>query len=98
MFGPQKDVAGECNARLTIADDYGDNHATVRCQKEPGHAGKHREMYGSRLAGTISIEWERDERIPPGEPVTVDDLMKPIENVDDEEDEAPEELLLRVTG
>jgi hypothetical protein len=28
MFGPPKDVPGECNARLSIGDDYGDNAAS----------------------------------------------------------------------
>ena len=36
MFGPPEDVAGECNVRLEIGDDYGDNSATMRCQRESG--------------------------------------------------------------
>jgi hypothetical protein len=45
MFGPQPDVPGECNARLYIGDDYGDNYATIRCQLKPGHGGPHGEEY-----------------------------------------------------
>jgi hypothetical protein len=26
MFGPHKDVEGQCNAHCYISDDYGDNH------------------------------------------------------------------------
>ncbi len=64
MFGPPKDVDGECNARLEIGDDYGDNHATMRCGREPKHDGKHREAFESRHGGAVVIEWEHDARDP----------------------------------
>ena len=76
MF-PPKDVPGECNARLQISDDFGDNHATMRCQREPKHEGKHREVYKSRRAGEVSVEWENDSRQPDDEPETVEDLFGP---------------------
>jgi len=62
---------------LRIADDFGDNHATMRCSREPGHEGKHRETFKSRNSGEVVIEWERDDRLARGEPVTVEDLMRP---------------------
>jgi len=42
MYGEPEDVAGQCNAHLYIEDNFGDNHATMRCQLALGHAGKHR--------------------------------------------------------
>lgn len=82
MFGEPKDVDGECNARLCIGDNFGDNHATMRCQKAPGHEGKHREVYKDRTCGEVVIEWEHDDKLARGEPVDVEDLMKPIEDDD----------------
>lgn len=82
MGGVTHDVDNECNARLRIADDYGDNHATMRCTLAPGHEGKHREVYKSLRGGEVTIEWTRDARIPPDEPVTVEDLM----NLPDEDE------------
>jgi len=61
MFGPQGDVAGECNAHLYIGDDFGDNHATMRCQLPKGHIGVHRETFTRSEAGTIIVTWENDE-------------------------------------
>ena len=50
-----------CNAELHIADDYGDNHATMKCQLEVGHAGPHRENF--QHGGTpVTLTWETDER------------------------------------
>ncbi len=70
MSGPPKDVEGECNARLRIGDDWGDNHATMRCQLEPGHDGWHREVYAN-VGQQVRIEWAVDEGKDegPGEPV-----------------------------
>jgi len=64
MFGPPKNVEGECNARLSIADDYGDNAATMRCQLAPGHDGPHQETYDAGYHGTntVVITWEKDSR------------------------------------
>lgn len=61
MFGPPDDVDGECNARLEICDDYGDNCATMRCQLPPGHGGMHREEYGA-VNDTVVVEWDADCR------------------------------------
>lgn len=55
------DVLGECNAHLHIGDDYGDNHATMRCQLKAGHPGLHREQYG-HPPQVVKIEWRLDER------------------------------------
>lgn len=64
MFEPPKDVPGECNARLYVGDDYGDNTSTFRCGQEPGHAGPHRETFvrdREDEAGRVVVEWDRDE-------------------------------------
>jgi len=61
MFGPPKDVEGECNARLHVGDDYGDNHATMRCQLKPGHKGMHKEEYDSHT-GKVVVRWKGDHR------------------------------------
>ena len=58
-YGEPEDVPGECNARLSIADNYGDNHATIRCQLEPGHGGMHTESFRGRRA---LVMWAEDER------------------------------------
>lgn len=57
MFGPASDVEGDCNARLFIGDDYGDNAATMRCDLALGHDGKHREKNDR-----FEVTWEVDER------------------------------------
>jgi len=61
-YGEPEDVSGECNARLEIGDNFGDNHATMRCQRDPGHPGNHRETYKSSSAGQVTIEWEKGEK------------------------------------
>lgn len=61
MFGEPEDVEGECNARLYIGDNYGDNHATVRCSLEPGHDGTHKEEF-LRQDKPVTITWWLDER------------------------------------
>jgi len=67
------DVEGECNARLFISDDYGDNCRTLRCPHEPGHPGDH-VVKITGFNGTATILWTTDERfvcerhgIQPGE-------------------------------
>lgn len=59
MFGPPKDIEGQCNAHCYIADGYGNNHVTIRCPLVPNHKDKHKEV--SR-GGKLIIEWEEDER------------------------------------
>ena len=61
MFGPPKDVEGECNARLEIGDDYGDNCATMRCKLEPGHPGPHQETFQNNH-GKVVVTWYGDDR------------------------------------
>jgi len=60
-MGPPNDVPGECNARLFIGDDFGDNSATMRCSLVPGHDGSHEKRYGEPGA-RIVVTWEKDER------------------------------------
>ena len=65
MNGPSKDVPGECNARLFIGDDYGDNSATIRCQLLPGHDGPHKECYNAGYHGdenNVTITWDKEVR------------------------------------
>ncbi len=76
MYGEPKDVDGECNARLSIADDAGDGSGTMRCQLETGHEGSHREVYNrlivsyddepmSEAGAEVVVTWygcEREER------------------------------------
>ncbi len=59
MWGKPEDVPGECNAHCYIADDYGDNSATIRCGRAPKHDGKHREAFEGR---DVVVEWAEDER------------------------------------
>ena len=61
MFGEPQDKDGECNAHLSVADNYGDGSATIRCQLAPGHDGVHREEF-ERRGGTVTITWVADER------------------------------------
>lgn len=58
-YGEPEDEPGECNARLYVADNYGDNHATMRCQREPGHKGLHEERFKGR---DVVVTWAEDER------------------------------------
>lgn len=49
-----------CNAVLYIADDYGDNEATITCQLDPGHAGDHVERF-DRRGNVVTITWTLNE-------------------------------------
>lgn len=60
MFGPPIDVDGECNARLEIGDDYGDNVCTMRCSLAAGHEGPHTEQFDR--SGPVVITWVSDAR------------------------------------
>ena len=62
MNGEPEDVQGECNARLAIGDNFGDNHATMRCKRRLGHSGNHIEGYASSTAGEVMVVWQHDER------------------------------------
>lgn len=61
MVDEPEDVEDECNARLFIADNHGDNTATMRCQLPPDHEGLHREEF-TRAGGPVVITWTADER------------------------------------
>jgi hypothetical protein len=61
MFGEPEDVESACNARLFIADNYGDSSSTIRCQLTLSHDGLHREQF-EREGGTVTITWVADER------------------------------------
>lgn len=63
MFEPPDDVAGECNARLFLADDYGDNTTTMRCGEPLGHEGLHIEAFEREGGQQIRITWTKDESI-----------------------------------
>lgn len=62
MWGKPKDVEGQCNARLFIADDYGDGTATMRCQLALGHDGVHREDFERKGDTVVTVTWVTDER------------------------------------
>ena len=51
----------DCKATLEIADDYGDNHATMHCQLTSTHEGNHKEGYKIFINGKdkkVTVEWE----------------------------------------
>lgn len=56
--GEPKDVAGKCNAHLHIADNFGDNHATMRCQLPAGHSGLHQEKYLLYGEHNVTVTWD----------------------------------------
>ena len=62
MFGPPEDVDGECNAKLYLGDDYGDNHCTIRCGLPVGHDGDHEEAFNRGEDARVFLQWQRDER------------------------------------
>jgi hypothetical protein len=65
MFGEPKDEPDACNARLFIADNYGDNSSTMRCQLAPGHDGPHKEQFereSDNGNNVVVITWTKDER------------------------------------
>lgn len=55
-----------CQAELHIGDDYGDNHATMRCQLDEGHEGPHVERFrmlgGETGARDCRVSWVGDDR------------------------------------
>lgn len=53
-----------CNRRMSIADDMGDNEASIRCQLPKGHKGPHKERYTSCSHGVITITFENGH-VPP---------------------------------
>lgn len=53
-----------CNAELHIGDDFGDNHATMRCQLEEGHEGPHEKRF-ARGEGKVVVTWDDEARDDP---------------------------------
>ncbi len=51
----------DCKAELHIADDFGDNHATMKCQRIRDHEGEHCEEF-QRDGTPVVVRWEVDER------------------------------------
>ena len=60
--GEPPDVEGECNAHLYIGDNFGDNHATMRCALKPGHEGNHVETYERIPEQRVTVSWTMDEK------------------------------------
>jgi hypothetical protein len=58
MFGPQKAQPGKCNAELHIGGDW-EGRATMLCQLDPGHEGRHQEVFYEKRA---RVEWKGDDR------------------------------------
>ncbi len=55
-----------CEAELHIGDDFGDNHATIKCQLPEGHDGTHKEEF-QRNGTPVVITFECDERQTEGD-------------------------------
>ena len=67
-----------CGAIISLGDDQGDNSCTFRCQRTPGHTGRHRERFEHKQAdpnpeypdwvpplepGKVTITWQFDTRV-----------------------------------
>ncbi|EGQ60915.1 hypothetical protein GGI1_03391 [Acidithiobacillus sp. GGI-221] len=53
-----------CGRHMSIADDMGDNEASIRCQLPRGHEGPHQEQYTSYSHGAVTITFEKGH-VPP---------------------------------
>lgn len=66
MSDKPEDVASRCNARLYLADDYGDNTCTFCCQLDEGHGGKHNAAFNmgmnAETSNLVEVTWEQDMR------------------------------------
>ena len=60
-YGEPKDIDGQCNAHLYIGDNFGDNHATMRCQLPENHTEEHKETF-DRGNKPVTITWYVDEK------------------------------------
>lgn len=59
QLGEPEDMCGECNAHLYIGDNFGDNHATMRCRLTAGHAGPHFERWARGSGGEFAeVTWD----------------------------------------
>ncbi|WP_163056785.1 hypothetical protein [Acidithiobacillus ferrooxidans] len=61
---PKIDEKKICNRRMSIADDMGDNEASIRCQLPRGHKGPHQEQHTSGSHGVVTITFEKGH-VPP---------------------------------
>ncbi len=61
LYGEPEDIPNECNARLYIGDNFGDNHATIRCGLQKGHPGIHNEKFKRGSGNEVFISWTHDE-------------------------------------
>ena len=51
-----------CKAELHIGDDFGDNHATMKCQLEKDHGGCHIEKWNNNEGDLRLVSWHGDDR------------------------------------
>ncbi len=63
-----------CNRHMSIADDMGDNEASIRCQLPRGHKGPHQEQYTSDSYGTVTITFEKGH-VPPVDFARIADMI-----------------------
>jgi len=84
-MGRPKDVEGQCNARLYLADDFGDNPMTFRCNLPPGHEGTHEESFPhDGQPKPVKAIWHLDERTLPENEHRLDD--NDSDDLDEEEE------------
>lgn len=62
-----------CPATCELADDHGDNEATMRCQLPEGHAGPHRELF---RAGRCLLFWTDEDDKPVIASLAAEGLIK----------------------
>lgn len=48
-----------CEQKFEIADDHGDNVATMTCGREKDHKGPHQENYQAGAHGSVIVIWEK---------------------------------------
>ena len=55
-----------CKETLEIADDFGDNHATMHCQLPKNHRLlPHQETYTSDSGYRVTVQWEKTKKEQP---------------------------------
>lgn len=62
MMGPPAPTEGNCNSKLCLGDDYGDNECTFLCNLPPKHEGLHSE---TSRGGRLIIQWDESEAESP---------------------------------
>ena len=58
-------MSGQCQSTLEIGDDYGDHHATMKCQLAKKHKGAHEERYTSSELNEVVVTWTKRSKIQP---------------------------------